>query len=381
MPERPISRDTVLPLLEDLVRTPSVNPTLAPEESQGEAAVAERARRWFAAHGIDAVLEEVAPGRPNLIAQVGANQGATLVLCGHIDTVSAKDMEIAPFQPRLENGRLYGRGSYDMKGGVAAAMAAAASLADADLKGRLRVALVVDEEHSSLGADHFVAHHPDADGCIITEPTEGRLILTHKGFVWSEIVTRGIAAHGSRWDLGVSAIGKMGRVICELERFDREELRGREHPELGPASLHCALIEGGAGISTYAPHCRLQVERRTLPGESPQLVLAEMERAVHNAGEEATVNTSFHRTPLVCDPEAEVARCLREAVAAVTGAQPVETGVAYWTDAAIFHAAGIPALNYGPAGAGAHGAVEWVDLDSVVTCAQVLAKSARRFLG
>ncbi len=371
----------MLELLEDLVRTPSVNPTLAPEESEGEAAVAERARSWFAARGIDAVLEEVAPGRPNLVAQVGADRGPTLALCGHIDTVSASDMEIAPFEPRLENGRLFGRGSYDMKGGVAAAMAAAASLADAGLAGRLQVALVVDEEHSSIGADHFVAHHPEADGCIITEPTEGRLILTHKGFVWSEIVTRGVAAHGSRWDLGVSAIGKMGRVICELERLDREELRGREHPELGPASLHCALIEGGAGISTYAPLCRLQVERRTLPGESPQEVSLELERAIHNTGEEATVNTFFHRTPLVCDPEAEVARCLREAAATVTGAQPVETGVAYWTDAAIFDAAGIPTLNYGPAGAGAHGAVEWVDLDSVVTCARVLAETARRFFG
>ncbi len=380
MPTSALSHETVLELLTDLVRTPSVNPTLAPEESQGEAALAERARAWFAARGIDAVLEEVVPGRPNVVAQVGADRGPTLVFCGHIDTVSATGMEIAPFEPRFENGRLYGRGSYDMKGGVAAAMTAAASLADAHLRGRLLVALVVDEEHSSIGADHFVAHHPGATGCIIAEPTEGRLILTHKGFVWSEIVARGVAAHGSRWDLGVSAIGKMGRIISELERFDREELRRREHPQLGPPSLHCAMIEGGAGISTYAPECRLRVERRTLPGESPQQVSEELEGAIRNAGEDATVNSYFHRTPLVCDPEAEVARCLRTAAAEVTGARPIETGVAYWTDAAIFDAAGIPCLNYGPAGAGAHGAVEWVDLDSVVTCAQVLAETARRFL-
>ncbi len=381
MPTSSLSRETVLELLTDLVRTPSVNPTLAPEESQGEEAVAERARVWFAARGIDAVLEEVVPGRPNVVARVGADDGPTLVFCGHIDTVSATGMEIAPFEPRLENDRLYGRGSYDMKGGVAAAMAAAASLADADLVGRLVVALVVDEEHSSIGADHFVAHYPGADGCIITEPTEGRLILTHKGFVWSEILARGVAAHGSRWDLGVSAIGKMGRIISELERFDRQELRKRQHPDLGPASLHCALIEGGSGISTYAPECRLQVERRTLPGESLQQVSEELERAIRSAGEDASVNTFFHRTPLVCDPQADVARSLRVAATEVTGAQPVETGVSYWTDAAIFDAAGIPSLNYGPGGAGAHGAVEWVDVDSVVTCARVLAETARRFLG
>ncbi len=194
-------------------------------------------------------------------------------------------------------------------------------------------------------------------------------------------MARGVAAHGSRWDLGVSAIGKMGRVISELERFDKEELRMREHPELGPASLHCALIEGGSGISTYAPECRLHVERRTLPGESPQQVTEELERAIRNAGEDATVTTLFHRTPLVCDAEAAVARCLRAAAADICGGPPVETGVAYWTDAAIFDAAGIPCLNYGPAGAGAHAAVEWVDLDSVVTCAQVLAEGARRFFG
>ncbi len=375
----PLSRETVLQLLQDLIRIPSVNPILAPAESQGELALAEFAQAWLAARGVSAQLEEVAPGRPNVVAAVGPRDRSTLVLCGHLDTVSATGMDMPPFEARLEGDRVYGRGSYDMKGGVAAAMAAAASLAETELGGRVMVALLVDEEHSSCGADHFVARH-EADACIITEPTEGRLILTHKGFVWSEITTHGRAAHGSRWDLGASAIGKMGRIIAELERFDQEVLRVRTHPELGPASLHCAVIAGGVGISTYAPECRLQVERRTLPGETPQQVSEELERAVHRVGEEATVKAYFHRTPLVCDREARIARCVREAARSITGRAPEEAGVAYWTDAAVFDAAGIPTLNFGPAGEGAHAAVEWVHLDSVVACARVLAETARRFL-
>ncbi|KPK82536.1 MAG: hypothetical protein AMS25_01980 [Gemmatimonas sp. SM23_52] len=375
-----LSQSSLLLLLQELIRIPSVNPTLAPDESDGEAALAEHARDWLASRGLKVRLEEVTAGRPNVVAETGNGEGPTLVFCAHIDTVSGAGMSIPPFEPRLEGNRVYGRGSYDMKGGVAAVMAAAAALNQEDLAGRVLVALVVDEEHSSIGADHFVAQHK-ADACIITEPTEGRLILTHKGFVWSELVTHGIAAHGSRWDLGVSAIGRMGRIIAALERLDQEELRRRTHPLLGPASLHCATIAGGVGLSTYAPECRLQVERRTLPGETLEQVSEELENAVREAGEQATVTPYFHRTPLVCDPQSAIARCLREAAQAITGSPPEETGVAYWTDAAIFDAAGIPTLNYGPGGAGAHAAVEWVDLDSVVSCAHVLADTARRFLG
>jgi acetylornithine deacetylase len=288
-------------------------------------------------------------------------------------------MEIPPFQPRVENRRVYGRGAYDMKGGAAAAMAALASLKDAELPGRVRVALVVDEEHSSIGADDFVARHR-ADACIITEPTEGRLILSHKGFVWCKLTTAGTAAHGSRWDLGVSAIGKMGHIVTRLERFEREVLRNRTHPDLGPASLHCATIEGGSGVSTYASDCTLHVERRTLPGETLDQVTREIEDAVGEAGEESQVDCYFHRTPMVCDPDAAVAMAVRDAAQTVVGSAPEETGVGYWTDAAIFDAAGVPTLNYGPAGEGAHAAVEWVDLDSVLTCTQVLVGAAQRFL-
>jgi len=372
-----LSDSALLALLQELIRIPSVNPTLAPGESNGEAALAEFARDWLAEHGVDARLEEVAPGRPNLVAQVGDPAGPGLVLCAHSDTVSTAGMSIAPFEPRVEGRRVYGRGSYDMKGGAAAAMAAIAALRDADLLGQVILALVVDEEHSSIGADHFVDHH-QADACIVTEPTEGRIILTHKGFVWFELVTHGQAANGSRWDVGVSAIGKMGRIITELERFEQETLRPATHPELGPASLHCAMIEGGVGLSTYAPECRMKVERRTLPGETLDQVQRELQSAVDAAGESAEIDCFFHRAPLVCAGDQPIARSLREAHKEITGARPHETGVAYWTDAAVFDAAAIPALLYGPAGEGAHGDVEWVDLDSVVSCARVLVEAALR---
>ncbi len=370
-----LSESAILELLQGLIRTPSVNPTLAPEETAGEAALAGFARDWLAARGVDAWLDEVAPARPNVIAEVGGGDGPTLALCAHIDTVSTAGMEIEPFEPRVDGRRVYGRGSYDMKGGVAAAMAAVAALADAGLDGKVILALVVDEEHSSIGADDFVSRYT-ADACIVTEPTEGKLGLTHKGFVWSQLTTRGIAAHGSRWDLGVSAIGKMGRLITALERFDKVALRARKHPQLGPASLHCSMIKGGSGISTYAPECKLEVERRTLPGEDLDQVCEELNEVVRGAGEEADVDCFFHRTPLVCPPDAPIARCVRDAARQITGRAPEDVGVSYWADSAVFDAAGIPTLLYGPVGEGAHGAVEWVDLDSVVACAKALTRAA-----
>jgi acetylornithine deacetylase len=373
-----LSPAAVLDVLQQLIRIPSVNPTLVPDEPHGEAVIAVFARDWLAQHGLRAWLEEPAPGRPNAVAEVGDGSGPTLVFCAHLDTVGTAGMTIPPFDPRLENGRVFGRGSYDMKGSAAALMSAAASLARTGLRGRVLVALVADEEYASIGASDFVQRHR-ADACILTEPSEGRLILGHKGFVWAELVTTGRTAHGSRWDLGVSAIGKMGRVIAALEEFDREVLRKRLHPLVGPASMHCALVQGGAGLSTYAPECRLKVERRTLPGETPEQVMQELEDVVRQAGETAEVRCFFDRSPLLCDREALVARSLRDAVTAVTGHQPAEAGVAYWMDAAIFAAAGIPTVDYGPSGGGAHEAAEWVDLHSVVTCAQILAEAARRF--
>ena len=361
-----------------LVRTPSVNPSIAPDEAHGEAAVAATACEWLNSHGVKAWLEDAGPGRPNAVGEVVGGDGPTIVFCAHIDTVGTAGMTIPPFEPRVDGDRLYGRGSYDMKGSGGAIMAAAAALARTPPKGRVLVALVADEEYASIGAMDFVTRHR-ADACIVTEPSEGQLILGHKGFVWVDVVTTGRAAHGSRWDLGVSAIGRMARIVAALEEFDRLELRRRVHPLVGPASMHCALINGGTGLSTYAPECRLKIERRTLPGETAEQVRREIEQVVRGANEDATVTVFFDRPPLTCDPTSPIVSCVRDAVIAVTSRRPTETGVAYWMDAAVFAEAGIPAVNYGPSGAGAHEAVEWVDLPSVVTVAQVLVESARRF--
>lgn len=373
----PLAPESVIALLADLIRIPSVNPVIAPDEAHAEKAIADFAVSWLAKNRVRAWQEEAAPGRPNVVAEVG-DGSPTLVLYGHLDTVGTAGMTIPPFEPTLTEGRLYGRGSTDMKGGVAACMAAAAAIARERLPGRLLLALVADEEYESVGAADFVRRHP-ADGCIVSESSDGALILAHKGFVWADITTRGRAAHGSRYDLGVSAIARMGRVIAALDRFDAEVLRGRAAPLVGPASMHCSLVRGGAGLSTYAPECSLSIERRTLPGETGEQVAEELRRVIHGAGEEAEVSIRTVRGPSHTPADNPLAVAVREAAVAITGATPPDKGAPYWMDSALFADAGIPTVNYGPTGSGPHEAVEWVDVASVVACAKIYVEAARRF--
>lgn len=371
----------VLRLLRELIAIPSVNPSLDPDGA-GEGDIATFARDWLAARGVAAHLEEAAPGRPNVFAEVPGPVGDGPVLClyAHLDTVATTGVEGDPFGAVVEGDRVYGRGGYDMKGGAAAVMAAAADLAagGGPARGRVILALVADEEYRSIGADDYVRRHR-ADGCIVTEPTDGKLVLGHKGFVWCDVTTRGRAAHGSRWDIGESAIAKMGPVIVALDRFDREVLRARRQALVGPASMHAAVIEGGSGVSTYAAECHLQVERRLIPGETAEAAAREIEEVVGSADPEASCKVYFSRPPLLCDPAAEVVDAVRGAIEHVTERGPEETGTAGWLDSAIFAAAGIPTVIYGPTGAGAHEAVEWVDLDSVVTLTRVLGTAVRGF--
>jgi len=362
-------------LLQDLVRIPSVSPTLAPGEGTGEQAVAEFAAAWLNQRGVEAWLEPVAAGRPNVVGRVGRGLGPTLMLYGHIDTVQVSNMTMPPFSAHIEGNRLYGRGAFDMKGGVAAAMSAAVAIGRAGgVAGSVMLALVCDEEHASIGAQHFVQRHK-ADGCIVAEASGGQLVTGHRGFAWVDVRVSGHAAHGSMYDVGISAITRAGRLLAALDDFDQQVLRSRVHPLLGPASMHPSMIKGGVGLSTYAPECLVQLEWRTLPGQDEAQVVAETRALVAAAGIEADVTCTLYRPPMVCPPGARI----RQVMGKVLGPAVTEGAGRAWMDAALFDAAGIPSVIYGPDGDGAHAAVEWVDLDSVLRCAEVYRLAAQRF--
>jgi acetylornithine deacetylase len=259
--------DPVLSLLKQLVAIDSVNPSLVPGAA-GEAQIAEAVAAHLRTQGFDVTVQEAAPGRPNVVGVLeGRQPGRSLMFCGHLDTVGVEGMA-APFDPVERDGRIYGRGSQDMKGGVAAMIDAARLVKDRGLpRGRLVVACVIDEEFMSLGADALVREWT-ADAAIVTEPTDLQIGVGHKGFAWFEIETRGRAAHGSRPADGRDAILRMGRVLHRLEALDAELQARTPHPVMGVPSLHASAIEGGGEWSVYPDRCRLRLERRTVAGET-----------------------------------------------------------------------------------------------------------------
>jgi acetylornithine deacetylase len=369
-------------LLRDLVTIDSTNPDLV-HGAVGEAEIAAFIAHWLEDAGLEVHLHESAPDRPNVVAIArGSGGGKTLLLNGHMDTVGVGGMSRA-HQPEVRGGSLYGRGAYDMKGGVAACMLAAAAARQLALRGDVIFSAVVDEEFAGLGT-MTVAQHYRADGAIVAEPTQLQLIVAHKGFVWLEVETQGVAAHGSRPDLGVDAILKMGGVLAGLEALQQSLQARPTHPRLGCASLHASLIQGGQELSTYPERCLLSIERRTLPGETPASVEAEIQATLQQQGQidpafHAVLRTGLSRSPLETPEDAAVVQAVSHAGASVLGRPPELAGVAYWTDAATLWAAGIPSVLFGPSGGGAHAVEEWVELDSVTACAEVYLETARRF--
>ncbi len=369
-------------LLSRLVAIDSVNPTLVPSGA-GERAIAEFVLAWLDHAGAETHWLETAPGRPSVVGVFrGRGEGRSLMLDGHIDTVGHAGMDV-PLEPRIEGDRLYGRGAYDMKGGVAAMLVAAERAARGGLAGDVLVACVADEEVASLGTAEVAAAFT-ADAAIVTEPTHLDLVVAHKGFAWFEVETAGRAAHGSRPDHGIDAIAHMGRVLVEIERLQEELRAGPAHPLLGTGSLHASTIQGGEGWSTYPSQCRLAVEWRSLPGEVAGAAEARLQQILTRLGDRdsafaATLTAGLMRRPHEVDPSAAIVRALAASIAGETGAPPRLAGVSYWTDCALLSAAGIPTAMFGPTGDGAHAAVEWVDLPSVETAARVLERTIRGF--
>ncbi|HJQ53321.1 MAG TPA: ArgE/DapE family deacylase [Gemmatimonadaceae bacterium] len=372
-----IPRGDAVALARELIQIDSRNPTLVPG-APGEAVCAQALASTLRDWGFEVRLQEVAPGRPNVVASIGPTNAPALMLNGHLDVVGVEGMVHPPFDAELRGDLLYGRGSADMKGGIAA-MCAAAALGSVSTTARRRivVAAAVDEEWESLGMRALIGEGVRADAAIVTEPTGLAICPAHRGFVWIDIELTGRAAHGSRYDIGVDAITHAGLLLAELDRLERTRESAARHPLLGRGSLHASTINGGVGMSTYPESCKLSIERRTLPGESADTALREIDQACARVRAidprfDARVTLTTTQLPSDVPVNAPVVERLRSAMEHENVPVRIE-GLSAWTDAALLNEAGIPAICFGPGDiALAHAAEEFVPVDEIITATRVL---------
>jgi acetylornithine deacetylase len=381
-----VARGDAVALTRELVRIDSRNPSLVPG-APGEAAVARTLAEILGEWGFVVELQDAAPGRPNVVARTGSPGARSLMFNGHLDVVGIEGMTHDAWgNGASDTQRIYGRGSSDMKSGIAAMCAAAARAADGALSGEILVTAVADEEYESLGTRALIERGLRADAAIVCEPTRLAIMPAHLGFVWIDITTHGRAAHGSRWDLGVDAIRHAGLVLAEIDLIDADELPKRSHPLLGRPSIHASLIEGGMGMSTYPDKCTVRIERRTIPGETPADVRRELEDACARVAARrpkfrADVTVTFSQEPSDVAVDAPIVRALGEVLGAAGQVVRVE-GMTAWTDAALLNAAGIPAICFGPGDIGlAHAAEEYVLIDEIERATEILARLATHWCG
>jgi len=376
-----IDRKFLLNTLSELVKIDSTNPSCTPGGA-GETEIAQYISLCLSDIGLDVETYQLEPGRMNVLGLLsGEGQGRSLMFNAHMDTVGVIGMK-NPFAAQVRDGKMYGRGTQDMKASLAAAITAVKALVDSNtrLPGDLFLAAVADEEYLSLGTSDLLKHCiPDA--AIVTEPTNMHIALAHRGWAWLELETFGIAAHGSRYQDGVDANMRMGRVLHKLEGLEAELRQRDPHPLIGTPSLHAAIIKGGTEWSIYADHCLLQIERRTVPGESQEIILKEVQAILDDLkGEDETFEARLKliaiRKPHEVSPEVDIVKSLLTASRSVLQREPSLVGVPFWTDAALMAAAGIDTVLMGPIGAGLHSKEEWVDLESVFQLAHILAKTA-----
>jgi acetylornithine deacetylase len=377
-----INPESLTQMTVDMVKINSINPSLSPGGA-GEAELGTYVADSLSSLGLEVTTTELTPGRVNVVGVLkGRGDGRSLLLNAHLDTVGVKGMHGDPFSAEIRGGRLYGRGAQDMKGSLAAMISAAKALVDGgiQLAGDLLVTAVADEEYLSIGTTDLVKN-VTADAAIVTEPTDLTISRAHRGFIWYDIETFGRAAHGSRFREGVDANMRMGRVLSRLEALERDLRARTPHPLAGPPSLHAARLQGGTEISIYAAHCLLEIERRTSPGETERQTTGELqaildELAAVDPSFKASLKQKFLREPFEVDAEARIVKTLEDACTRRLGSAPRHSGQTYWTDAALLSEAGMEAVLIGPIGSGLHSAEEWVELDSVLDLAYILADTA-----
>lgn len=373
-----------LTLARALVATPSVNPALDPSGT-GEEDAARLAAAWLRSWGFEVELVDAAPGRPNVLARLRHGDGRSLILNGHLDTVGVEGMAVEPFDAVLRDGRLWGRGSADMKGGVAAALAAARDAARNGVQGTLIVALTADEEEEGRGARRLVEEGLRADAAIVCEPTSLDIMPAHKGFTWMRLEFRGRAAHGSRPDRGVDAIRHAGMFLSRLDALESTLAERQRHPLLGLGSVHAGTIRGGTAPSVYPESCTLTLERRTLPGETMEAFRTEVEYVLGELRSdipllEASLEITLHRNGSEVPADHELVRQLSSAARAA-GMDPGIAGMTAWVEAVVFNESGTPAVCFGPGSiSDAHSPEESVAVDEIEAAHRTLTGLVQTFL-
>lgn len=376
-------------LLQDLVRRPSINPMgrslHGPEvlEHQVTAYLVD----FFQHLGVPYERQAVAPGRENIVARYEPPSGGpTLLWEVHQDTVPVDGMTIDPFAARIENGKLFGRGACDVKGGMSAMLTAFSRLVRERPTGACRIILActVDEEFTFGGVTRLV-QDLRADMAVVAEPTSLEIIRAHKGVVGWEVTTTGTSCHSSRPERGVNAIYRMGRLLGAIEAY-AEHLRSK-HPDplLGPPSLSVGRIDGGVSVNTVPDRCRVEVDRRLIPGEDPSTGLEEFHAWLcRQAGIDFPFTCTQQRQgipALAPTGSEEIIRRLGHAIDRVQATHQVSV-VPYGTDASTIAAAGIPTVVFGPGDiAQAHTADEWIDLDQVAAASEILFELAKNASG
>jgi acetylornithine deacetylase len=379
----PIPRGDAVALARALIQIDSRNPTLAPD-SPGEGDCARALASVLDDWGFSVEVMETVPGRPNVVARLGPSDSPALMLNGHLDVVGVEGMIHEPFAAEVRDNRIYGRGSADMKSGLAAMCAAAVSVPPSNRNKQILITAVVDEEYESLGMRALLASGVRAQAAIITEPTNLAICPAHRGFAWLDVSLRGRAAHGSRYDIGVDAITHAGLLLADLEKLEQTRESGPRHPLLGRGSLHASKIRGGVGMSTYPEACELAIERRTLPGESAEKAMREITDAcdrvkAEHPGFDARVTLSTAQLPSDVPADAPIVKRLQGALKRENMAVRIE-GLSAWTDAALLNEAGIPAICFGPGDiALAHAAEEFVPVEEIGLAVRVLTRVVREW--
>jgi acetylornithine deacetylase/succinyl-diaminopimelate desuccinylase-like protein len=390
MPGTRMHREEVAALARRLVAVDATNPSLV-AGGAGERELAGVITDWLGEHGFALRLVGADPARPSVLARRrGTGGGRTLLLAGHLDTVGGSGRAVTDASP--ERDRIVGRGAYDMAGGLAAAMIAAAA-APADLPGDVVLAFAADEEFASAGMEELLAAIAAAAGsadpaatadtaasadplprpaaAVVLEPTDLEVTVAHRGFAWYRVEYEGLAAHGSQPELGIDAIDGALDGLVALGAFAAELAARPRHPLLGTGSVRVATIEGGTDAATVADRCVLVVERRTLPGEPDPR--AELERVLAPS-RPARVTPLVVRPAMEADADSSIAAAVLAAVERATGVPAVRRGDPWWTDAGLIAEAGIPVVLVGAAGGGAHADEEWVSIDSLAVLVDVLER-------